>query len=199
MSSLYRKVISSFLAAVLLLNLWGIVTVQAEELTGQSYVEIIGEDLTLSPGITINSVKEFEAARSSAYAPSCNTGWRPGASGYSRTTTNYNPMTNSLQWGFELTPKGKAFFGPFVTVSGIGGSVSNPSLGYFRTLFGNSIYAPHNRANDYLFHGSITRYNYMGGQGARLNSGDIVEINLGAVGTAAHRPSGNFSITCQID
>ncbi|MCM3259892.1 hypothetical protein M3664_18985 [Paenibacillus lautus] len=126
-------------------------------------------------------------------------GWRPGSSGYSRAMTQYSAVSNTMQWGFEFTPMGRSFFGPIVTVSGTGGSVTNTDLGYFRTLFGSSVYAPHVQSVDYLFHGSISKYNYMGGQAASLNSGDVVTINLGAVGTAAHKPMGSFSISCKVD
>ena len=67
-------------------------------------------------------------------------GWRPGSSGYSRAMTQYSAVSNTMQWGFEFTPMGRSFFGPIVTVSGTGGSVTNTDLGYFRTLFGSSVY-----------------------------------------------------------
>jgi hypothetical protein len=108
----FKRKITFLLSVALLFNLWGIVTVQADELTDQSYEENIGIDLDELPVVTITTKEELEAN---------------------------------------------------------------------------------------LFHGSISKYNYMGGQAASLNSGDVVTINLGAVGTAAHKPMGSFSISCKVD
>lgn len=195
MKVLYRKVLSSFLATVLLLSLGGIV--QAEGLTDQSYTEEVGYNLKMSSNITVTPSEELTATSSST--PGCDSNWRPGASGYSIAIMQVNPMTNTLQWGFAFTPQGKAYFGAIVAVTGAGGSVTNTNAGYFRTLFGPSIYATHTEANDYLFHGSISKYNYNGGQEASLKSGDVVTITLSAVGTAAIKPSGFFSISCQVN
>ncbi|MDR0269529.1 hypothetical protein [Paenibacillus sp.] len=100
--------------------------------------------------------------------------------------------------GFEFTPSGQSFFGPIVTVSGIGGSVTNTDLGYFRTLYGGQLYPPHTEANNYTFHGSISKYQYIGGQ-ANFNSGDIVTIDMSALGSLQNNPAGMFSFSCKID
>ncbi|GAB6992166.1 hypothetical protein [Paenibacillus pini] len=209
MNSFFKKLISSISATFLLFSLMGVVAVQAEDSTSQPYSELImqGHENIYSdsnserstnisePTVTITSEQQAR----DIYAPPCSAStWRPGAAGYSRSIQQYDSLTNTLQWGFEFTPLGISFFGPVVSVSGSGGSVSNTNLGYYRSLFGGSIYDVHTQASNYLFHGSIKNYNYIGGQAAALNSGDVITIDLNAISALPSKPTGQFSFSCKI-
>ncbi|SDK99669.1 hypothetical protein [Paenibacillus jilunlii] len=90
-------------------------------------------------------------------------------------STNTSP-TPILSWGINFTSLGATVYGSPITVSSIYGSVTKPDLSV-RIIPPGTIYAPHTFAWNYLFHGSISNYNY-GSSSSPLASGDIIHLRF---------------------
>jgi hypothetical protein len=91
------------------------------------------------------------------------------------TVTIQRAPDGTLAWGFRLSRKAMALLGPVVTVS-------MP----FALVNGRPIappYAPHTEENTYNFHSSMNNYQFIGGGGGALQTGDLVAFYWGMRGT----------------
>jgi hypothetical protein len=100
-----------------------------------------------------------------------------GTYGLTEFTSQYS-FGKTLSWGLRLLPAGILAFGPTVKVSALRGTVTLAGSGFPVSVPGASIYAPHNQPSNYLFHGSLSRYNISGGGNAYLESGDTLSITF---------------------
>ncbi|EPD81377.1 MULTISPECIES: hypothetical protein [unclassified Paenibacillus] len=125
---------------------------------------------------------------------SCNTGgWIVGSSGATQFTSQIS-LNGTLAWGLQLTPLGADLFGPMTTVWASYGSVEKS--GSTRVLFPASIYTPHNLAYPGMYHGSISKYNYVGSSSpGSLEPGDVINLQFNLAGSSG--ATGIASISCR--
>jgi hypothetical protein len=104
------------------------------------------------------------------------------------TVTFQRAPEGSLAWGFRLSNQAMSLLGPIVTVT-------MP----FALVNGRPIappYGPHTRENTYNFHSSMNNYQFIGGGGGALQTGDQVTfywLIKGSTDTGAYR-----FIVCQV-
>lgn len=94
-------------------------------------------------------------------------------------------FNKSLSWSLQLLPAGILAFGPTVKVSALMGSVIPAGSTIPVNIPRASIYAPHTQSSNYIFHGSLSRYNILGGGSAYLESGDTLSITFNLDGPKA--------------
>lgn len=122
-------------------------------------------------------------ANSTSGTPACR-----GAFYHPVSNVYFRMLSGYLNWDFYLTNTARAYLGSPVTVTMPFAYVNGRPI--------NPPYGPHPRVNTYDFHASFRTYNYIGGGGGTLKSGDTVTLFWFIVGQDGHEAF--RTITCRI-
>ncbi|MGW4423346.1 hypothetical protein [Streptosporangium sp. NPDC004631] len=95
----------------------------------------------------------------------------------------------TLAWGFWFTTQAKAALGPVATVSMPFSYVNGRSI--------NPPYRPHTQSSGYNFHGSLRNYQFTGGGGGTIQTGNNVTFYWYAVGSRPGSAADRY-ITCKV-
>lgn len=95
----------------------------------------------------------------------------------------------TLAWGFWLTSTAKANLGPVATVSMPYAHVNGKAI--------NPPYSPHTQGSGYNFHGSMNRYQFIGGSAGTIATGNKLTFYWFIKGSKPNTAADRY-ITCQV-
>ncbi|MEV5142051.1 hypothetical protein AB0K71_05300 [Streptomyces syringium] len=95
----------------------------------------------------------------------------------------------TLAWSFKLSNQSRAALGPTVNVS--------MPYSYLNGKAINPPYGPHTEPNWYNFHGSLNKYQFVGGGGGSIQTGNKVTFYWFLKGSKPNTAANRY-ITCQI-
>ncbi|MFD9818908.1 hypothetical protein [Streptomyces violascens] len=105
------------------------------------------------------------------------------------TVTFQRATGGTLAWGFKLSNTARANLGPTVTVTMPYAYVNGKSI--------NPPYGPHTAISTYNFHGSMNKYQFTGGGGGAIATGNKVTFYWFLKGSKPNTAADRY-ITCQV-
>lgn len=105
------------------------------------------------------------------------------------TVTYQRAPGGTLAWGFWLTNTAKANLGPVATVSMPYAYVNGKAI--------NPPYSPHTQGSGYNFHGSMNRYQFIGGSAGTIATGNKLTFYWFIKGSKPNTAADRY-ITCQV-